>query len=87
VNYKQAMKWSRKHPKGTKQPVIMSTNSGFWPSRGTIESYQCYADACQKIDAQPLPIKEHYDLSCRGQALSILDHHEAAEWTKARGTQ
>jgi hypothetical protein len=30
MSYEQAMKWNRKHPKGTRQPIIMSTGTP-WP--------------------------------------------------------
>jgi hypothetical protein len=82
MNYKQAMIWSRRHPKGTKQPVLMSTDSGFWPSLGTIENYGDYTEACRTLGTKPLPIEQHYKLNCRGGALSLMTHEEAAEWTK-----
>lgn len=31
MSYQQAMKWAKKHPKGTRQPMIFSTGSGPWP--------------------------------------------------------
>jgi hypothetical protein len=31
MSYKQAMKWARRHPKGTRQPLIFSTG-GSWPA-------------------------------------------------------
>lgn len=63
MSYQQAMKWRRKHPKGTKQPVIMSTNSGFWPSSSWLEgSYYPYATACEALGVEPWPCQKLYDL-------------------------
>ena len=32
MSYKQQMRWTKKHPKGTNQPIVMSAHSGPWPS-------------------------------------------------------
>jgi len=68
MNYNQAMRWGRRHPKGTRQPVIMSTGSGFWPARGWLEKdYWPYVDACHKAEVEPLKAEDFYykTIGCR----------------------
>jgi len=60
MSYKQAMKWQRKHPKGTRQPVLMSTNSGFWPSGAFLETYFEYRKECETEGKKPLSCEEYY---------------------------
>jgi hypothetical protein len=61
MSYIQAVKWGRKHPKGTRQPVIFSTGSGFWPSRAWLEEdWSPYVEECKKINITPLPMDEFY---------------------------
>lgn len=84
MSYSQAIKWGRKHPKGTRQPVIMSTGSGFWPSRGFLEGdYWPYVDACRAAAVEPVGCEYFYRklLSARG-ALSL---EQAVALTKSGG--
>ncbi len=61
MSYAQAMKWSRKHPKGTRQPVLMSTGSGFWPAKAWLDhEYFPYRDACQTIGVEPIGCEAFY---------------------------
>ena len=61
MSYKQAIRWSRKHPKGTRQTVIMSTGSGFWPAGSWLENnYYPYLDACKTADVEPMKAEQFY---------------------------
>lgn len=61
MSYSQTMKWSKKHPKGTRQPVLMSTGSGFWPSRAWIEQdFTFYIETCKEIETKPLDAETFY---------------------------
>ena len=83
MSYEKMMRWHKKHPKGTRQPVIMHTDSGFWPSHSYIEGdYLPYVAACEKIGVTPLKCEEHYKLSLRDCTLSGMTSEEAAEWTR-----
>ena len=62
MSYAQAIKWSRKHPRGGKiQPVLMHTDSGFWPSGSFVAHYQEYVDRCNVSGVKPVTCKELYD--------------------------
>ena len=62
MSYSQAMKWNKKHPKGTRQPVIMSTGSGFWPSEAFLtEDYFPYLERCKKEGIEPMECEEYYN--------------------------
>lgn len=85
MSYAKAMKWAKQHPKGTRQPVLMSTGSGFWPSGGYLrDDYWPYRAACEALGVEPLECKAHYDLQCRGGALSGLTPEQQADWTRRR---
>ena len=61
MSYAQAIKWSRKHPRGTRQKVIMSTGSGFWPSRDFLdEDYLPYLEKCRELGIQPKSAEDIY---------------------------
>src|SRR3990167_3756230 len=61
MSYNQAVKWSRKHPKGHKTPVIMSTGSGFWPSGAWLkEDYWPYLESCNRIGVEPFAPEVFY---------------------------
>ena len=67
------MKWNRKHPKGTKQPIIMSTSSGFWASHGFLEDdYIPYVNKCKEANIQPLSCEQFYFLSMQDHILSSM---------------
>jgi len=62
MSYKQAMYWAKKHPKGTKQVVIMSTGSGFWPSHSFLsEDYFPYIEQCKLDGIEPLECEAYYN--------------------------
>lgn len=61
MSYKQAMKWGRKHPKGTKQPVLMSTGSGFWPSGSWLKDvWWPYVERCKLQNREPIEQERFY---------------------------
>jgi hypothetical protein len=61
MSYKKAMRWNKKHPKGTKQPVIMHTNSGFWPSGAFLKQYAAYVAQCKKDHISALGCEAYYN--------------------------
>lgn len=66
MSYAQAVKWGRKHPKGTRQPVLMHTNSGFWPARAWLEGYFWpYLEACKAADVEPIECEPFYRATTR----------------------
>lgn len=83
MSYAQAMKWGKKHPKGTRQTVIMSTGSGFWPSYSyLVGKYFPYREACERIGVEPLECRKHYNATIRGGSIAGMSLEEQAEWTK-----
>lgn len=55
------MKWNRKHRKGTRQPIIMSTKSGFWPSKTFLmEDYLPYIKKCKQDGIIPMKCEQYY---------------------------
>jgi hypothetical protein len=83
MSYAKMMRWQKRHPKGTRQPVIMSTGSGFWPSKSYLEdSYFPYSEACKAAGVEALPCKMHYDLSLRNCALAQLSIAQQVAWTR-----
>ena len=55
------MKWNRTHRKGTKQPIIMSTDSGFWPSISWLEDeWWPYLERCKLKNTKPLSQEDYY---------------------------
>lgn len=60
MSYTKMMKWNRKHPKGTKQPVLMHTNSGFWPSSAFLDSYFEYKEECERYGVIPAECEDYY---------------------------
>ncbi len=69
MSYAQAVKWHRNHPKGTRQQVLMSTGSGFWPSRGWLKNcYWPYLDRCRREGTTPLDAQEYYRSQLGGGA-------------------
>ena len=83
MSYKQAMKWGRKHPKGTKQPVIMSTGSGFWPAQAWIQhDWWPYMEACKAAGVQPFTQESYYLAGMRNGVMSSMDMPERIEYTR-----
>lgn len=60
MSYEKAMKWNRKHPKGTRQTCIMHTDSGFTPSSAYLDSYFEYRKECEDVGIEPAECKEYY---------------------------
>lgn len=84
MSYKQAMKWARKHPKGTKQDIIMSTGSGFWPSISWSENFhRPYIAACKEAFVEPVRGEVLYSKTLRGGPWSDLSFEALAERTIA----
>jgi hypothetical protein len=65
MSYEQAMKWNRRHPKGTRQPILMSTGSGFWPSGAFLDDYFKYREKCKAEDKEPLECEQYYNSQIR----------------------
>ena len=65
MSYKKAMKWNRQHPKGTKQPVIMHTNSGFWPSGAFGEKWRTYAQEQEEKGLPYMDCESYYKSQLR----------------------
>lgn len=65
MSYEKMMKWNRKHRKGTKQPVIMHTNSGFTPSLAFLDDYFEYREECKQKGTEPLSCEEYYKSQLR----------------------
>ncbi len=60
------MKWNRKHPKGTRQPVLMHTNSGFTPSIAFLdEDYFPYREKCKAKGVEPMSCEDYYKSKLR----------------------
>lgn len=83
MSYHQAMRWAKKHPRGTKQPMIFSTGSGFWPSMGWIEhDWNPYVEACAQAGITPMGQEELYRLQLRGNRLSGQSIAACVEYTQ-----
>ncbi len=66
MSYAQMMKWNKKHPRGTRQPMIFSTGGGFTPSHAfLVEDYWPYVDKCKKEGIEPMGSEEYYKSICR----------------------
>ena len=60
MSYEKMMKWNKKRPKGTKQPILMHTNSGFTPSTAFLEDYFEYRAESEAIGIEPISCEEYY---------------------------
>jgi hypothetical protein len=60
MSYEKMMKWNKKHTKGTRQPTLFHTNSGFTPSKAFLDKYFIYRENCQKEGIEPLKCEEYY---------------------------
>lgn len=69
MSYHQAMKWGRKHPKGTHQDVICSAHGGFTPSIGFLNhDYWPYRNECARIGVKPIECEEYYRQMVRARS-------------------
>jgi len=58
------MRWHKKHPRGTRQPLIMSTGR-FCASHGWLKCYYWpYIEACKAIGTKPVEQETLYHLTC-----------------------
>jgi hypothetical protein len=60
MSYQQAMKWQRKHPKGTRQPMLFHTGTGSWPAAicgecGNHYNSENHKQHCKNPEYQNLP--------------------------------
>lgn len=69
MSYTKAMKWQRTHRKGTKQPVIMHTDSGFWPSTAFCKKWVAYAEALEKDGKPYLDCEAYYNATLHGRKI------------------
>lgn len=60
MSYEKAIKWGNKRPKGTKQPVLMHTDSGFWPSGALTRKWLAYAEPLDKEGLPYMDIETFY---------------------------
>ena len=61
MSYTQTMKWGRKHPRGHRLNIIMSTGSGFWPSIAWLDDeWWPYVNFCTAHGVKPMPAEEWY---------------------------
>lgn len=60
MSYTKAMKWAKRHPKGTRQPVLMHTDRGFTPSKSFLDEYWKYLDKCREINVTPVECEYFY---------------------------
>lgn len=68
MSYAQMRRWNRQHPKGTRQPIILSTGSGFWPSHAFMtEDYFPYVERCKAEGVEPMDCEHYYYKSLREQ--------------------
>lgn len=66
MSYNKMMKWNRKHPKGTRQPILMSTESGFWPSGAWLEhDWWPYLKRCEAEGIKPMECEAYYKSQLR----------------------
>jgi hypothetical protein len=67
MDYTKMMRWNKKHPKGTRQPVLMHTGSGFWPAWSWLEhDYFPYHAACEAVGVKALDQESYYKKRVRG---------------------
>jgi hypothetical protein len=62
MSYAQHVKHSRNHRKDKdRQPIIMTTGSGFWPSRAFLEEdYWPYVEQCERDGTTPMSGEAYY---------------------------
>jgi len=83
MSYAQAMKWQKKHPKGTRQYMGFDSCSGFTPAIAWIDGdWMPYIAACREIGAEPLKQRRYYDLCCRPHIMADMPIENRAKYTK-----
>ena len=85
MSYEQAVDWQKAHPGGTRQTVIMSTGSGFWPSLAWLDKeWWPYVELCAAhgFAEPPLSQEEFYELGLGSAGwLNITEH---LDWIRTR---
>ena len=73
MSYAKMMKWNRKHPKGTRQTVIMHTDRGFTPSKAYLDKYFEYRQRCEDLVQTPADCEFYYYNSseCEGKLTKL----------------
>lgn len=61
MSYEKMIKWNKKRPKGTRQCVIMHTESGFTPSKSFMDKYFAYRGRCEAKGVVPAECSEYYN--------------------------
>jgi len=82
MSYDQAVKWGRRHPKGTRQLMHFSTGSGFWPSQAWLEEdWTPYVDLCRECGVEPMSMEDWYNRGCGalGQCAQQLEMQRMRE--------
>lgn len=82
MSYEKMMRWHKKHPRGGKiQPVLMHTNSGFWPSRAwSVGEFYPYLRACKRLGVDPVRDETLYRAQLGG------NHQTPQQWAQATKT-
>ena len=65
MSYAKMMKWNMKRRKGTRQPIIMHTESGFTPSQSFLVKYFQYREESESAGIEPIKCEPYYRLSNR----------------------
>ncbi len=65
MSYAKMMKWNKKRPKGTKQPIIMHSDSGFWPSISFSKKWIEYATELENKGLPYMDIEAYYKSTMR----------------------
>ncbi len=65
MSYTKMMKWNKRHRKGTRQPILMHTNSGFTPSIAFLDKYFEYRAKCEAGGIEPIECQQYYNESLR----------------------
>lgn len=61
MSYQQTVNWRKTHRRGTNQPLVMSTHSGFWPSQCFLTDYYWpYVEQCRADGIEPVSSETHY---------------------------
>lgn len=83
MSYAKAMRCGRKHPKDTRQPVLMHTDSGFWPAHSwVVEDWEPYVQLCKERGVQPMECKAFYDAGCKGRIMAQMNTGQQVEHTR-----
>jgi len=67
MSYAKMMKWNKRHRTSKKtQPVLMHTDSGFWPAKAWLEhNWWPYLERCKAAGVQPMECEQYYKSQLR----------------------